>query len=122
MLKTYFFEKKIDFSTNYFKKVDNNNPATPNFIYFWRFMCSNHLLSFKSIGTCLKVKLRLIVKLAKSKNSSKSSKNQFLKKYIFYALANSSARGDDTIMIATSFDCVSSPEENEGLMNKTDKK
>jgi len=64
------------------------------------------------------VELHLIVKLAKSKNSSISSKNHFLKKYVFYALAYSSAGGDVTIIIYTSFDCASSPEENEASMNK----
>jgi len=43
-----FFEKKIDFSTNYFKKVDNNSPAKPNFVNFWIFMCSNRPNTIKN--------------------------------------------------------------------------
>ena len=72
----------------------------------------------KVIGTCLRVKLCLIIKLTKSKVSSKSTKNQFIEKYVFYALAYYSTPSNDTIMIHTSFDCVSSPEENEVSMNK----
>ena len=42
----------------------------------------------------------------------------FRKKYAFYVLAYFSTAGNDTIMIYTSFDCVSSPKENEVSMNK----
>ena len=42
----------------------------------------------------------------------------FPEKYVFYTLAYYSTLRDDTIMIDTSFDCASSPEENEGSMNK----
>ena len=42
----------------------------------------------------------------------------FSEKYVFYTLAYYSTLRDDTIMIDPSFDCASSPEENEGSMNK----
>ena len=42
----------------------------------------------------------------------------FSQKYVFYALAYYSIRSYDKIVIDTSFDCVSSPEENEGSMKK----
>ena len=60
----------------------------------------------------------LIVKRKKSIILSKLAKNQFIVKLEFYVLVYYSTHTDDTIMIDISFDCVSSPEENEGSMNK----
>ena len=81
-------------------------------------MFTSSLQNLKSIGTWFTIKLRLIVKLKKSKNSSKSTKNHLIKKSVFYSLVYYSTPRDDTIMINTSFDCTSSPEENERSMNK----
>ena len=44
--------------------------------------------------------------------------NFFTRKYVFYALAYCLTHSDDTIRIDIQFDCVSTPEENEGSMNK----
>ena len=93
-------------------------PSDTKLVNFLSFMFSSSLWNLKSIGTCLGVRLCLIIKLAKSKISSKSTKNQFIEKYVFYVLAYYTTHSNDTIMIYISFDCVSSPEENEVSMNK----
>ena len=101
--------KKIDFSTYYFKKVDNNTPGTPNSLTLFLLMFTSSLLSWKFIAIWLTVKLRLIVKLKKSKKT-KSTKNHLMKKHVFYILVYYSTAE------WYNYDRYLSPEENEGSM------
>ena len=81
-------------------------------------MFTSSLLSLKSFGTWFTLKLGLNDKLKNSKNSSKFTKNHFIKRYVFYTLTYYSAQSNDIIMIDISFDSALSLEENEGSMIK----